>query len=183
MSRLPWLATLALLAALLLPLRADAASIVAWDMGELTGYSDYVVEATVAERLNEPLLDGSVQTRNVLTIDRYLKGDGPARLEVVQAGGELPDGRVLVLFGDIALKPGQKVVLFARGAAPEVQATLLGCRPSRSPAAATTRRSPATSRGCPCSPRTATASSSRRPRRRSRRRARSASSAARWRRR
>jgi len=114
------------LAALLLPLRADAASIVAWDVGELTGYSDYVVEATVAERLNEPLLDGSVQTRNVLTIDRYLKGDGPARLEVVQAGGELPDGRVLVLFGDIALKPGQKVVLFARGAAPEVQATLLG---------------------------------------------------------
>lgn len=120
------LVSLALLAALLLPLRVDAASIVAWDVAEMTSHSDYVVEATVFERINEPLLDGSVQTRNVLVVDRYLKGQGPERLEVVQAGGELGDGRVLVLFGDIRLKPGMKVVLFARGAAPEVHATLLG---------------------------------------------------------
>ena len=126
MLRLPRLATLALLASLLLPLRADAASIVAWDVGEMTARSDYVVEATVAERLNEPQLDGSVHTRNVLTVDRYLKGDGPTRLEVVQVGGELPDGRVLVLFGDIRLEPGTKIVLFARGTAPVVHATLLG---------------------------------------------------------
>jgi hypothetical protein len=120
------LAAVSLLALLLAPLPAVAASIVAWDVGEMTSRSDYVVEATVLERLNEPLMDGGVQTRNVLSVTRYLKGSGPERLEVVQVGGTLDDGREVVLFGDIRLQPGARVVLFVRGSAPEVHATLLG---------------------------------------------------------
>ena len=124
--RLNCLATVALLTLLVTAPPAGAASIVAWDIAAMTDRSDYVVEATVKELINEPLMDGGVQTRNVLEVTSYLKGSGPKMLDVVQPGGALPDGRVLVLSGDIRLRPGARVVLFAQGTAPEVHATLLG---------------------------------------------------------
>lgn len=109
---------------LLLPVGGHAASIVAWDVAQLTHHSDLVVEATVVSIAAEPLPDGTVQTRNVLQVESYLKGDGPQRLDVLQLGGRIGD-KVVVVWGDIQLRPGQHVVLFARGAAPEVHATLL----------------------------------------------------------
>ena len=109
---------------LLLPVVTHAATIVAWDVPTLSHHSDLVVEATVLSVYCERLPDGGIQTRYELYVERYLKGDGPRRLDVLQVGGQIGE-QVVVLWGDIQLRPGQRVVLFARGAPPEVHATLL----------------------------------------------------------
>lgn len=113
-----------LLLALLLPLAASAASIVAWDVPTMTLRSSAVVEARVESVTTERGRDGSLQTRNTLKVESWLAGSGPDRLDVLQFGGTW-EGREQRLVGDFRLRPGERAVLFLRGEGDERHATLL----------------------------------------------------------
>ncbi len=110
---------------LVLPLAAQAASIVAWDIPTITAHSTHVVEAVVEAVAYEPV-EGGIQTRNTLRVERYLVGSGPDRIDVLQAGGRL-DEHEIVVSGDLRLQAGQRTLLFLReGPGPELFSTLLG---------------------------------------------------------
>jgi hypothetical protein len=82
---------------------------------------EVTVEAVTAEEV-----EGGIQTRNTLRVDRWLVGFGPERIEVLQAGGRIGD-REIVLSGDFRLEPGERALLFLReGPGPEFFSTLLG---------------------------------------------------------
>jgi len=116
---------LAMASPVLLSSSAHAASIVARTVPELTELSDLVVEAEVVERESFVEQSGRIMTRTTLQVARYLKGEGPERLEVMQVGGEA-GGRVMTLHGDFAFAVGQHLVLFTQRNEGALWPTLLG---------------------------------------------------------
>ena len=105
---------------------AQAASIVARDVGYLSSYADLIVEARV-ERVQSAIgPDGRPWTHNQLRVVSYWKGSGPEVIDVEQLGGAYSDGRVLHIDGDLLLKPGMNVVAFLDQDGGHLHSMLLG---------------------------------------------------------
>lgn len=116
-------AAVALLLALSLP-SADAATIIARTDVELTHLSDAVLVASVERIAAELAPDGTVRTRNTLTVETWWKGQGPSTIDVLQAGG-VWQGETYALHGDFALVEGRRVVMFLRQGPDGFYSTLL----------------------------------------------------------
>ena len=104
---------------------ASATSIVARTVPELTELSSFVVEATVGRQAAWMDASGPIYTETSLTVQRYLKGSGPAQLSVTQRGGVVGEFRD-VIPGDMALRPGDRVVIFLQEKEGRLWSTLLG---------------------------------------------------------
>lgn len=106
------LRTVALVVGLMTAGVAGAATIVARDTPWLARNADAIVEAEVVAVEHQLGADGRPWTHNRLRVAAWWKGTGPVEIDVEQLGGPFPDGRILHIDGDLALRPGQKIVAF-----------------------------------------------------------------------
>lgn len=91
---------------------AQAATVLALTLEELAERSDRVVRARVVSQTNELDSENDLVFRiTTLEILEDLRGEGPARVEVRQLGGEA-SGRGLWIEGDARFEPGEEVVVF-----------------------------------------------------------------------
>lgn len=108
------LTTLALLAALLGPVRADATSAILVSEVEQAEMSTAVVVATVvSQRPSVHPQYGRPMTLTTLDIERTLVGKAPAQVEIHQMGGER-DGQTLHVPGDARWEIGERAVVYLR---------------------------------------------------------------------
>lgn len=103
------------LALSLAPLRADATTILASSVEELTLVSEAVVYGRVVH-VAPKLRDERVVTSVVIEVDEVLYGDAPRRIQLEAPAGQLGELSTRVSGADLYAQ-GQRVVLFAeRGA-------------------------------------------------------------------
>ncbi len=82
-------------------------------VAQLTAEASLVVHADVVDRYVVPARGprGEIYTRTILSVHRYLEGDGPTTLVVQQLGGHLGDLSMRVT-GNARLEEGDEVVAF-----------------------------------------------------------------------
>ncbi len=108
------LAALALTAALMGPLRAEATSAILVSEVEQAEMSTAVVVATVThQRPSVHPQWGRAMTLTTLDIERVLVGKAPSSVEIQQLGGER-DGQVLHVPGDATWELGERAVVYLR---------------------------------------------------------------------
>lgn len=97
---------------------AHAGTAVRMGISDLARGSDLVVEARVLSAAGVEDASGRIDTEYLLRVDRTLWGDDAPFRSVRLPGGQLPDGRGMLLAGVPRLAPGEDVLLFLSAAAP-----------------------------------------------------------------
>lgn len=92
---------------------ASGTSVIPTTDGALYATADVVVHGVVQSSAVREALDGSPETVTVIEPIEVLKGGLPGVLTLRQAGGTLPDGKYLKLWGRPEYLPGREVVVFA----------------------------------------------------------------------
>lgn len=97
-----------------LSLTAAATSIPDLSIAERTQRSDRVVLATVESSRSEGDSPRAIRTVTTLRVAEIWKGNGSARIELVQLGGTTPNGLRARVNGDAEFHPGERVIVFLR---------------------------------------------------------------------
>jgi hypothetical protein len=92
------------------PVRAGTA--VRMDVGTLATGADLVLEARVLSKRGVEDPSGRIDTEYLLRVDRTLWGEPNASRSIRIPGGQLPDGRGMVVAGIPHMRTGEDVLLF-----------------------------------------------------------------------